>query len=195
MDLIPKCIDDHPRARVHANEIVEQLSGMVLQFPASFVNRLEMLRCIEADKQEMERQGKKAKEIDQLEVAHSIDVEQLQLQIKDVNTQNLIQLIKDENEAKVKELKDQLAAEDIEASKKIDSLQNIISIRDAKITANSSEIEAKIRALQEKNAVISGMSEQLTKAREYLATKQQVSSDYFWNDNHANILQEILFII
>ena len=47
MDLILKCIHNHPPARAHASEIVEQLAEMVLQFPASFANRLEMLRHIE----------------------------------------------------------------------------------------------------------------------------------------------------
>ena len=48
MDLILNCICNHPQARSRANEIVEQLAGMVLQFPASFANRLDMLRHIEA---------------------------------------------------------------------------------------------------------------------------------------------------
>ena len=36
------------QARAHASEIVEELAEMVLQFPASFANRLEILRQIEA---------------------------------------------------------------------------------------------------------------------------------------------------
>ena len=48
MDLILKCIHNHPQARAHASEIVGRLAEMVLQFPASFANRLEMLRQIEA---------------------------------------------------------------------------------------------------------------------------------------------------
>ena len=47
MDLILKCIHNHSNSRAHANEIAERLAEMVLQFPASFVNRLEMLRHIE----------------------------------------------------------------------------------------------------------------------------------------------------
>ena len=48
MDLILNCISNHPQARAQASEITERLSGMVLQFPASFANRLDMLRHIEA---------------------------------------------------------------------------------------------------------------------------------------------------
>ena len=47
MGLILKCIDNHPQTRAHASEIVKRLTEMVLQFPASFGNRLEMLRQIE----------------------------------------------------------------------------------------------------------------------------------------------------
>jgi serine/threonine protein kinase len=49
MDIILKCIHNHPQARAHASEIVERLAEMVLQFPASFANRLdEALRQNEA---------------------------------------------------------------------------------------------------------------------------------------------------
>ena len=70
----------------------------------------------------------------------------------------------------------------------IDSLQRInstleaditlkVGSKDAAILRKESELEAKIRVLQEKDAIISGMSEQLTRARECLATKQQVSNE------------------
>ena len=49
MDLILKCVNNHTQARAHASEIVGRLAEMVLQFPASFANRLdEALRQIEA---------------------------------------------------------------------------------------------------------------------------------------------------
>ena len=52
MELILKCIHNHPKSQAHASEIVKQLSEMVLQFPASFANRPEMLKRIEEDKDE-----------------------------------------------------------------------------------------------------------------------------------------------
>ena len=52
MELILKCIHNHPKSRAHASEIVKQLEEMVLKFPASFANRLEMLKQIEEDKVE-----------------------------------------------------------------------------------------------------------------------------------------------
>ena len=49
MDLILKCIHNYPKSRAHASEIAGRLAEMVLQFPASFANRLdEALRQIKA---------------------------------------------------------------------------------------------------------------------------------------------------
>ena len=68
-------------------------------------------------------------------------------------------------------------------------LQSDITEKDTAIQINyasnkrkNSELEAMSRALEEKDATIAAMNEQLTKTREYLTTKQQVSiyttSDY-----------------
>ena len=55
MDLIMRCINNDSSLRAHASEIVERLAGIVLQFPASFANRLEMLRSIEHQEQESKK--------------------------------------------------------------------------------------------------------------------------------------------
>ena len=52
MDLILRLINNDPQVRPHASEIVERLAAMVLQFPASFANRLEMLRHIQHQEEE-----------------------------------------------------------------------------------------------------------------------------------------------
>ena len=210
MDLILKCIHNYPKSRAHASEIVGRLAEMVLQFPASFANRLEMLRQIEADgrkKGALINEGKekeseisslrkevraKEEEIDRLKLAHSTEVKQLQLQLGDMETQN--QCTKAENEAEIVELKSknraleiqienktkilaevreqsarQLreAAEEREANIKLMSkLQSDITDKDTAIQTNEavirrkdSELEAKSRALGEKDATISAMSE------------------------------------
>ena len=131
MDLIHRCINNDPQLRPHAGEITRQVSRVASQFPASFANRLEMLRQIEADEEEkralteegkrkdraaqqkenqisslreevqIEKQQKSA-EIDQLKLAHSTEVEQLHLQVRDLNTQK--RLITAKMEAEVTEL-------------------------------------------------------------------------------------------
>ena len=53
-------------------------------------------------------------------------------------------------------------------------------MKDAIIRRKDSELEAKSRALGEKDATISGMSEQITKTRNYLATTKQQVSTYMY---------------
>ena len=291
MDLLQRCINNDPQLRPHASEIVGQVGEIASQFLASFANRLEMLRQIETVEEENralteegERKDRvieqkedeislhreevqaekehKLAEIDQLNIVHSNELEQLQLQVRDLNTHS--QLTKAEKEAEIKELKSkaealesqvennaktmlqereqsarrlteerqqyeaQLAnereqfAKQREANRKLmDDVQDLqselsksrsevttlqdtnsklqtditrrdttIQMKDATAERKDSEIEAKIRALEEKDAMISAMSEQLTKTREFLATKQQVTtyttSDYSqWMHSHT----------
>ena len=61
MDLILRCINKDRHVRPHASEIVERLAAMVLQFPASFANRLETLRHIEALMESREAENRQGK--------------------------------------------------------------------------------------------------------------------------------------
>ena len=119
MDLILKCVNNHPQARAHASEIVERLAEMVLQFPTAWGNRLEMRRHIEAVEEEKRalikevekkdrdiqqkeiqiislhqeevraKEEQKTAEIDrQLKTPHSGELELLQPQVRDLNTQS-----------------------------------------------------------------------------------------------------------
>ena len=65
---------------------------------------------------------------------------------------------------------------DLSKSKlEVEELAAGTAIKDNNILRMTSELEAKSRALGEKDATISAMNEQLTKARECLGMKQQVS--------------------
>ena len=284
MALILRLINNDPQVRPHASEIVERLAAMVLQFPASFANRLEMVRHIqhqeeekrvlveerEAERQAMkeereaERQAmkeereaerqrmreereaenrqnqqelsklreeaqEKAEEVDRLNLSYSNELEELKLQVRDLNSQN--EQLKVEREAESKEMNSkvafyedqiqndkamreeyvsQLAKErstletqitDLETQitseresnrtlsneisqlkrstnslqQKVSSLDAESSRKDATIERNTTELESKSRALEEKDSIISGMRQQLTRTREYLTAKQQVS--------------------
>ena len=136
MELILKCIDNHPQSRVNASEIITRVSEMVLQFPASFANRLEILRSIKHHKEIMqilkmqserdtEIKGEKIvdkedqlqqmikeirrneSEIDRLKMDHSFQTEYLQFQVKDLKSQN--QQLEAESQAEVKELSSKAA--------------------------------------------------------------------------------------
>ena len=183
---------------------------------------------------------KNSAEIYRLKLAHSSEVEQLRLQVRDLNTQSQFKNAK--NEAETTELKSNLEAlesqvennaktmlqereqsarrlteereqceirlrklmadvrdlqsELLESRSEITTLQDTnsrlqsdITEKDTAIQINyasskrkDSQLEAMSRALEEKDATIAAMNEQLTKTREYLTTKQQVSiyttSDY-----------------
>ena len=251
MNLILKCINNRTWARAHASEIVERLAEMVLQFPATFANRLEMLRRIQAAEEEKralienneviehqfssyrkEVQAKEGKQ-EKINPVQFSEIEHLRLQIQDLNTK--IQLIIDKTNAELTELKSQAAlysatllrerelserrileereqfllqlaqekeinrrlivenldlqaglstarSENIDFQHAVTKLEADISARDgtiqmkdASIKRKDSEVKASSRALEEKDATISALSEQLTKAREHLTSKQQVS--------------------
>ena len=167
MDLILNCIHNNPQARPHTSEIVERLAEMVLQFPTSFTNQLEMLRQIKSDMEEKrvlrEEREATVQEKDEQKKKSTAEREQLMIQL-----------------AKEKELIQALQFEMSELMLRVKSLQYTNSILEADILIKDAdtgaEQEANDRVKQEKDAVISVMREQLTEAREYLATKQQVSS-------------------
>ena len=243
MDLILRCINNDPRRRAHASEIVERMTAIVLQFPASFANRLEMLRQIDnqieekralREEGEAENQRKdeeitklqnEAKEKDdeyvRLNLVLSSEVEQLKLEVQDLNVQNqlltatkqadvtgfktkvaayehqieendiIMQIQREEFETKEcdrKKFETEIARLEGEISRsvtetstlkhKISTLEGETSRKTATVERNETELKAKTRALEEKEAIISGMREQLTKAREHLSSKQQVSYEF-----------------
>ena len=136
MDLIQKCISNHPKSRACASEIVERLAEMVAQFPALYSNRLEMLRQVEAvneDRRALAEVGERkdgiirqmesqisslsqkiqtkeeqqTTEMDRLKLAHGNEVEQLRFKIQHLSTQH--QLVLSMKDAELQELKSHAA--------------------------------------------------------------------------------------
>ena len=213
MDLILRCINNDPRRRARASEIVGRLSAMKSQFPSSFANRLEMLRQIEHQEEEKralrgkgeaERQRKeqevtnlkkaaeeKKEENVQLTLVYSSEVEQLKLLNQDLNSQ--IQLFSAEKESDIAEMAVELARKDGELARKDGELarkDKELSRKDEELTRKDEEIarkdaiisikvESHTQALKDKDAIISGMSEQLTRVREHLSSKKQVSREFY----------------
>ena len=118
------------------------------------------------------------------------------------------QLRKEKKQLEIQLAKEkQLSAEEREANRKLMSdvskLQSditakntVIEIKEGVVRRKDSELEAKSRALGEKDATISAMSEQITEAslREYLATKQQVST-YSYLLFSGNLFLQLWFTI
>ena len=106
MDLILKCIDNYAQARAHASEIVGRLAEMVLQFPASFANRLdEALRQVEAlsrEIRELREESRRTEALDkenqhlQREIGDlGEEIERKDEEIQELRTEN--ELLKIEN--------------------------------------------------------------------------------------------------
>ena len=86
------------------------------------------------------------------------------MQVRDLNTRN--QLTKVKYEAEITELNSMAEA-----------LENQAEILFQEREQSACELEAKSRALEEKDATISAMSEQIAETK-YLATKQKVRNYY-----------------
>ena len=192
MDLIHRCINNDPQLRPHAGEISLQVSLIVSQFPASFANRLEMLRHIETVEEQtrvlreekdvviqqkevqivtLQQEAKqKANEINRLNMAYSSEVEQLKLEVRDLNSQN--EILVATHKAEVAEFK----AEVEEYKTKIEVSDSMHEIAEKRFQQNTELSRVLAESLQEKDAIILGMKEQLTKTKEYLTNEQQVSS-------------------
>ena len=196
MDLILKCIHNHPKSRAYAGEIVERLAEMVLQFPISFTNRLEMLKRIkrtEEEKRALTEEGErkdrviqqneeqmlvyqeeiqaneeqKAVEINQLKFIHSTELEELRLQVRDLNTVN--QLIKAEIEAEITELKSKAAAFEIQNENYVKTL---FQEREQYTTRLTEERELRELQLQKERQQF---EVQLIKEREQLAKEREAN--------------------
>ena len=144
MDLIMRCISNDPRHRAHASEIVERMTAITLQFPASFSNQLEILRQIEdlieekralreekaAENQRKDKEiltlRKEAEDNNEenarLNLVLSSEVKQLKLEVRDLNAQNqFLTATKEadvtENKAKVAAYEDQIEENDKKIAK------------------------------------------------------------------------------
>ncbi len=234
MDLIIKCINNHPESRAHTAEIVKHLADISVQFSDSQQGMLR--RDIEMTYGLRKDSGRKGEIIQEkgdsttdlthndhhLKVAHSSEIALLKSKLRDTDAK--FNLYRAESEAKVMELTSKVAMDEIQMENKdrilfqerkqfekqlakerevnrrllvencdlqseVDSLQHANSVlqsnaveKDSAIARNEAttmkkkiEIEAKTAALREKDAIISELSEQLTKARECLTTNQSVS--------------------
>ena len=204
MDLIHRCINNDPQMRPHAIEIARRVSHIASQFSASFANRLEMMRHIEAaeeekralteererrdrDIQEKESQisslreeiqvkeEQKIAEMDQLKLTHSSEVEQLRLQVRDLNTQS--QLMNAKNEAEVTELKAKAGA-----------LETQIETN-AKILLQERELSAR-RLIKEKEQCEIQLAKEREVNSKLIADSQDLQSDLSVLRSEVTTLQD-----
>ena len=204
-DLILHCIKNNPECRSSIGEIVQQTRVITeSQVTVAFPSKVEILRHSQVQKHpvradvDQQRESGLSGEVERLSLVYSSEVEQMRLQVSDLTSQNrLLVSTRDaqlaELNAKIEALEREIAEESksrerlegaiqdlrselLQSKTSITSFQHTNLILEASITRTKTELEASTIALNEKKSIFSRMSEQLTKTREYLAMKQQVSS-------------------
>ena len=226
MEIILKCISNDPKDRICSSEVYESLSALKEQFPASFSNRLELLKKIATQEEEKNILSKESQQKQNEIDSQSLEIKHLQLQIRQSCSQN--QVVRAESEAKLSGLKAKASLDEdrittllqekmqLEQDRKhlekelvqkrdtctslttensnllsktsdlkhenaalkhdIGARDDSIHRKDAVIESKQIDLEAKTRVLDENDLIISEMDEQLTRAREFLISKQQVGN-------------------
>ncbi len=163
MDLILKCIDNNPKHRPPSSNIVESLKEMKSTFLAPFANQLEMLARIEADEEEkrivrldletkLQVLKQKEKQITILEaklegkdVDNSKQIEQLRLALSaEVEQQRLL------NEDLLSQIQG-LHAEKQSISQSAQSTQNEKEVLAAQMSKYNQEMNATLKSFEEKH--------------------------------------------
>ena len=135
--LIMRLINNDPQVRPHASEIVERLAAMVLQFPASFANRLEMLRHIQHQEEEKrdleERETERQALMEEREAERQSFLEEKRTLIEEREVE--IQAMREEREA--------------ERQSFLEEKRTLIEEREVEIQAMREEREAENRQNQQ----------------------------------------------
>ena len=169
MDLIHRCIDNDPQMRPHTSEIVRQIRCIATRFPASFANRLDMLKQIEADREEkrslIEEREKKDRIIKENEDDILVSRENTQAlteegEIKDIQISSLKEEIRTKEEKGIAEM-DRLklvhSSEVEQLRLQVRELNTEYELMKAENEAEITEFKCKVAALEtqiENNAKI-----------------------------------------
>ena len=153
MELILSCLHNNPAQRPEASEILDKVSEIASRFPSSFADKVEMLQKIvsESDQKEFlraeSRRSQRSQEAVERElVGHSVEVEELKLQLAGTK-------------AELKSVVAQLEAKGVE-----------LQAEQLAQRAKATEMSAIRGELLSKNAIISGLSDQLDQARACLSS-------------------------
>ena len=202
MNLIHRCINNDPQLRPHAGEIIRRVSRVASQFPASFANRLEMLRRIETGEEQtrvvreekdaviqqkdermmtlQQEAEQKADEIDRLNMAYSSEVEQLKLEVRDLNSKN--ELLVATHRAKAEQIQQkevQIMTLQQEAEQKAGELDRL----NVAYTSEIEQLKLEVRVLNSQNDILAARRE--VEVAEY-KTKIEIS------DSMCEIAEKLL---
>ena len=178
MDLIHKCINNDPQHRPHTKEIARRIGEIASQFPATFANKLEMLRQLKA----VEEKNKDLEEERKFQTTRS-------------KYQRQLEAIKEENKTLAEE------GERIQANR-LEILGQLEAIKEEKRAlaeegkrVHTALMEKINTTIVERDATISAMSEQLTKARQLLTTEKLVSSYLMIMPSLNNLTSLVIYIL
>ena len=201
MDLIMRCLSNNPQRRPRAAEIVGWMVGVVLEHPPSFENRLEMLQRVSAlltEKRELEEEVVRKDSAIQEEAGEieALAEEKKRQEEKSENTVERMQLV---NSVKT----DQFKLENEYLKSQLEDKETIVNMKDARITVvetrskqltkemeqqladiiahKDSMLASKVTSLQKNKITIQSLNDQLTKTRDYLTSKPQVSSSTLYH--------------
>ena len=199
MDLIMRCLSNNPQRRPRAAEIVGRMVGVVLEHPPSFENRVEMLQRVSAlltEKRELEEEvvrkdsaiQEKAGEnealaeekrrqeeesentVERMQLVHSVEAEQNQAIVENLKGQLIL------NHDMMVKLETQYMQLTKEVEQQIAHKDSMLAVKDLTIADKDSMLASKDTYLQKNKTTIQSLNNQLTKTKDYLTSKPQVSS-------------------
>ena len=177
MDLIMCCLNNNPQRRPRAVEIVGRMVGVVLEHPPSFENRVEMLRRVSAlltEKRELEEEVVRKDSATQ-EKAGEIEALAEEKKPQEEESENTCAI----KAAKIAQLETEVA----KIITQVEQEQTFLAEKDtcladknSIIVYKDSMLASKDTSLQKNKTTIQSLNNQLTKTRDYLTSKPQVSS-------------------
>ena len=190
MDLIMRCLSNNPQRRPRAAEIVGRTVGVVLEHPPSFENRVEMLQRVSAlltENRELEEEFVR-KDLAIQEKAgenEALAEEKRRQEEESENTVERMQLVHsveaEQHQAIIENLKGQLIFnQDMMAKLETQYIQLTEEV-EQQIAHKDLMLASKDSYLQKKEATIQSLNDQLTKTRDYLTSKPQVSSSTLYH--------------
>ena len=164
MELIQRCLSNSPHHRPEAEAVLQRVNEVSSRFPASFTNKIEMMKGYQAKAESESSQSKQLiqekEAAERQNLAHSIEVEQSCLQLAQLGEE--VESLKKTLQANEQIHQAQIQANDA----KISAQSDIMSAKDAEISAQDAEISAK-------KAEISAIRQELVSTSLLLSKKDE----------------------
>ena len=192
MELIQQCLSNSPHHRPEAEAVLQRVNEVSSRFPASFTNKIEMMKGYQAKPEYESKQLNQDKKVsDRQNLAHSMEVEQLRLEVADLKgeVESLSETLRTKEkmyqapiitrDAKISAKDAIISAKDAIISAKDSEISiqvHEISANDAEMSAVHQELASKSLLLSKKDEIVRGLNEQLSSYRKHLTSTTEVLS-------------------